>query len=67
MRVLVIGSGGREHALAWRLANSPSVAAVEAAPGNPGMAELGPCYTVQPLEPPEVVRLAERRRADLVV
>lgn len=67
MRVLVIGSGGREHALSWRLANSPSVEAVEAAPGNPGMAELGPCHAVQPLEPPEVARLAERRRVDLVI
>ena len=40
MKVLVIGSGGREHALAWRLAQSPSVSKVYAAPGNPGMAEV---------------------------
>lgn len=40
MKVLVIGSGGREHALAWRLAQSPSVTKVYAAPGNPGMAEV---------------------------
>ncbi|MDQ4130727.1 MAG: phosphoribosylamine--glycine ligase [Actinomycetota bacterium] len=67
MRALVLGSGGREHALAWRLANSPSVDAVESAPGNPGMAELGPCHRVQPLEPHEVARLVQRRHVDLVV
>ena len=39
MNVLVIGSGGREHALAWRLAQSPSVDRVFAAPGNPGIAQ----------------------------
>ncbi|HET8546853.1 MAG TPA: phosphoribosylamine--glycine ligase N-terminal domain-containing protein, partial [Bryobacteraceae bacterium] len=37
MRVLVIGSGGREHALVWRLSRSPSVQAIWASPGNPGM------------------------------
>ncbi len=41
--------------------------AVEAAPGNAGMAELGPCHTVQPLDPADVARLAKRRRVDLVV
>lgn len=66
-RVLVVGSGAREHALAWRLSESPSVDAIETAPGNPGTAQLGPCHDVQPLEPKEVVRLAEDRRVDLVV
>ncbi|HEX2028541.1 MAG TPA: phosphoribosylamine--glycine ligase, partial [Nitriliruptorales bacterium] len=66
-RVLVVGCGAREHALAWRLAGSPSVDAVEAAPGNPGMEQLGPCHAVQPLEPLEVADLARRRRIDLVV
>jgi phosphoribosylamine--glycine ligase len=49
MKVLVIGSGGREHALAWRLAQSPSVTKVYAAPGNPGMsevAELVPAHSI---------------------
>ena len=46
MRVLVVGSGGREHALAWKLARSASVSAVVCAPGNPGMAEIGPIYDV---------------------
>src|ERR1022692_3651698 len=41
VKVLIIGSGGREHALAWKLAQSPSVEAVYAAPGNAGTARLG--------------------------
>ena len=41
MKVLVVGSGGREHALAWKLAQSPSVEAVFAAPGNAGTARFG--------------------------
>lgn len=47
MNVLVVGAGGREHALAWGLVRSPVVDAVVAAPGNPGMAELGPCMTIE--------------------
>lgn len=43
MKVMVVGSGGREHALAWRLAQSPSVREVVACPGNPGMAQVGAC------------------------
>lgn len=43
LRILVIGGGGREHALAWRLAKSPSIEAIIASPGNPGIARLGTC------------------------
>lgn len=47
MNVLVVGSGGREHTLAWALARSPVVDAVVSAPGNPGLAELGPCMELE--------------------
>lgn len=46
MKVLVIGSGGREHALVWKLVNSPSVDGVYCAPGNPGIAELAQCVNI---------------------
>jgi phosphoribosylamine--glycine ligase len=45
LKVLIIGGGGREHALAWRLAKSPSVTEVYASPGNPGIAQIGTCLT----------------------
>jgi len=57
-RVLVIGSGGREHALAWGLARSPQVDDVICAPGNPGMASIGECVAVAPAEPRAVAELA---------
>ena len=55
-RVLVIGSGGREHALAWGLARSPHVDEVVCAPGNPGMAALGECVPVDATDPAAVAR-----------
>ncbi len=64
---LVVGGGGREHALAWRLAHSPSVERVETAPGNPGTAALGPRHEVDPQDPVAVADLAEERGSDLVV
>ena len=66
-RVLVLGGGGREHALAWRLAASPSVDAVFSAPGNPGMARLGPCAKIDPTDVDAVADRAERSDIDLVV
>lgn len=65
--VLVIGTGGREHALAWRLATSPSVDAVASAPGNPGTEALGPTHAVDTEDPVAVADLAERLGVDLVV
>ncbi|MFP5309673.1 MAG: phosphoribosylamine--glycine ligase [Actinomycetes bacterium] len=66
-RVLVVGGGGREHVLGWRLAASPSVDAVESAPGNPGLAALGPVHDVDASDPDAVAALAEARGIDLVV
>jgi phosphoribosylamine--glycine ligase len=67
MKVLVIGSGGREHALAWRLARSPSVDEVISAPGNPGMAELGPTVPLKVDDLGGLADLATERNVDLTV
>jgi phosphoribosylamine--glycine ligase len=66
-RVLVIGSGGREHALAWGLARSPQVGEVVSAPGNPGMATLGECLAADAVDPGSVGDVADRVKPDLVV
>lgn len=66
-RVLVLGGGGREHALVRRLASSASVDAVESAPGNPGTAGLGATHAVDPTDADAVSELAADRRVDLVV
>jgi phosphoribosylamine---glycine ligase len=65
--VLVVGGGGREHALGWRLATSPSVDRVVSAPGNPGLAVLGPTHALDPTDVSAVADLAERESIDLVV
>ena len=67
MRVLVIGSGGREHALAWRLTRDPDVTEVLAAPGNPGIAALARCLPVDLGQPADVLALAQREHVDLTV
>ncbi len=67
MKVLVIGSGGREHALAWRLARSASVDGVICAPGNAGMAAIGPCVDINPADPEAVLACARAHGAGLTV
>jgi phosphoribosylamine--glycine ligase len=67
MNVLVVGSGGREHALCWKLAQSPRLTRLAAAPGNPGIARDAACVAVSVDDHDGLVRLAERERADLVV
>jgi phosphoribosylamine--glycine ligase len=67
VRVLVVGSGGREHALAWKLAQSPAVEEVHAAPGNPGIAALGRCHPIRAEDGESLLELARTLPADLVV
>ena len=67
MRVLVIGSGGREHALVWKLRQSPRVSRVYAAPGNGGMAEGAECLPLSATAVAELVRFAEEEGIDLTV
>ena len=67
MKVLLVGGGGREHALAWKLAQSPRLGRLVAAPGNPGIARHAECAPVAVDDHDGLVRLAEKERADLVV
>ena len=67
MKVLVIGSGGREHALALSLSRDPAVEEVHAAPGNPGIAAVATLHEVDQLDGDAVATLAEQVAADLVV
>jgi phosphoribosylamine--glycine ligase len=65
--VLVVGSGGREHALAWKLSRAEETVEIHAAPGNPGIAELGACHPVRPDDGEGLLALARELGADLVV
>jgi phosphoribosylamine--glycine ligase len=67
VRVLVVGSGGREHALAWKLAQSPLLTELHAAPGNPGIAALAECHPIRADDPEGVLGLSRSLDIDLVV
>lgn len=67
LNVLLLGSGGREHALAWGISRSPRLGRLVLAPGNPGMATLGELATCDIENPEVVVELARRVKAHLVV
>ncbi|MEP2103339.1 MAG: phosphoribosylamine--glycine ligase [Parasphingorhabdus sp.] len=67
MNILLLGSGGREHALAWKLAQSPSVEKFYASPGNPGIAQHAECVKLDVLDHGAVVQFCGRNRIDLVV
>lgn len=67
MKVLLVGGGGREHALAWKLSQSALLGELLIAPGNPGTAEFGRNVAVGAENVPELVALAVRERVDLVV
>jgi len=67
MNVLVVGGGGREHALCWKLAQSPRLTRLVAAPGNPGIARHAACVAVSVDDHDGLVRLADKERPDLIV
>ncbi len=67
MRVLLVGSGGREHALAWKLAQSAVLDELHAAPGNPGIATLGTCHPVRADDGEAILALAGSLAADIVI
>lgn len=67
MNILLLGSGGREHALAWKLAQSPSLAKLYAAPGNPGIAEEAECVALEVTDHGAVIAFCAEKRIGLVV
>jgi phosphoribosylamine--glycine ligase len=67
VKVLLVGSGGREHALAWKLSQAQQLEELHAAPGNPGIAALGRCHPVRAEDGEGLLALASSLEADLVV
>jgi phosphoribosylamine--glycine ligase len=67
MKVLVLGSGAREHAMCWSLANSPRISKLICAPGNPGIAEEAQCINININNNDEIVSLALKEKVDLVI
>jgi phosphoribosylamine---glycine ligase len=67
MKILVVGSGGREHALGWKLKQSPLVSELISAPGNPGLADLGRTVAISATDAAELAAFAMREQIDLVV
>ncbi|MGD9980950.1 MAG: phosphoribosylamine--glycine ligase [Hyphomonadaceae bacterium] len=67
MKILVVGSGGREHALGWKLKQSPLVSELISAPGNPGLAELGRTVAIKAESAQEIAAFAMREQVGLVV
>ena len=67
MKVLIVGSGGREHAIAWSVAKSPKVDKIYCAPGNAGIAELAECVDIKAMEFEKLVAFAKENSIDLTV
>jgi phosphoribosylamine--glycine ligase len=67
MKVLIVGNGGREHALAWKIRQSPLVSELYCAPGNAGIAEVADCVPIDSSNIVEVADFAQTIHADLTV
>jgi phosphoribosylamine--glycine ligase len=67
VKVLLVGSGGREHALAWKLAQSPGCTELHAAPGNPGISKIGHCHPVRAEDGEGLLAFCGEHQIDLVV
>ncbi len=67
MKVLVIGGGGREHALVWKISQSPRVDKIYCAPGNAGISELAECIAIAPERIDQLAEFAEQAKIDLTV
>ena len=67
MRVLVVGSGGREHALVWKLSQSPKVEKMYCAPGNAGIAQIAECVNIKAEDLDGLLAFAVEQKIDLTV
>ena len=67
MKVLIVGSGGREHAIAWKVAQSPRVEKIYCAPGNGGIAQVAECVPIGAMEFDRLVDFARDKEIDLTV
>ena len=67
MKVLIVGSGGREHAIAWKVAQSPKVDKIYCAPGNAGIASLAECVNIGAMEFDKLAQFAQENEIDLTV
>lgn len=67
MKVLIVGSGGREHAIAWKVAQSPRVEKIYCAPGNGGIAQVAECVPIGAMEFDWLVDFARDKEIDLTV
>jgi phosphoribosylamine---glycine ligase len=67
MKVLIIGSGGREHALAWKISQSPLLTKLYAAPGNAGIEQLAECHPIKADDIPALLEFAKKEKIDLTI
>ncbi|MBQ7049733.1 MAG: phosphoribosylamine--glycine ligase, partial [Firmicutes bacterium] len=67
MKILVVGSGGREHAIVWKLAQSPKAEKIYCAPGNAGIAEIAECVPISATAIKSLADFAEEKQIDLTV
>ena len=67
MKILIVGGGGREHALAWKLAQSKHCTKLYAAPGNPGIAQVAQCLPIGAEDIDKLIAFAREERIDLTV
>lgn len=67
MKILIVGGGGREHAIAWKLAQSPKVEKLYCAPGNAGIAEVAECVNIRVMEFDKLVEFAKEHEIDMTV
>ena len=67
MKVLIIGSGGREHAIAWKLSKSPKVTKLYCAPGNAGIGQIAECVPISAMEFDKLTDFAQENGIDLTV